>query len=296
MTMSIAMSALSRLSAWIITACLVLLTGCSAIRFVYNQAPELAYWWLDGYVDFSEQQAPAARVALAEWFRWHRATQLPDYAGLLAAAQSQIVEDASPAQVCRWLDDLRQRVEGAYEQGVPALAEFVRTLRSEQVRHLELRYQKADEEFRRDFLQAAGTERLEASVQRTVSRAETLYGRLDDAQRAMIAQSVAASPFDPQLWLAERQARQLEIVGTLRALLAERADAARVQAALRFFAAHAANSPREAYRSYSQRLNEYNCAFIARLHNGSNAEQRRHGAEKLKNWETDLRALAAQRP
>jgi len=296
MTMSIAMSALSRLSAWIIAACLVLLTGCSAIRFAYNQAPELAYWWLDGYVDFSDQQGPAARAALVEWFRWHRATQLGDYAGLLAAAQAQIVEDASATQVCRWLDDLRQRIEVAYEQGVPALAEFVRTMRLEQVQHIERRYQKADEEFRRDFMQATKAERLESSIQRTVSRAETLYGRLEDAQRALIGQSVAASPFDAQLWLAERQARQQEIVSTLRALIAERADAARVQAALRVFAAHASRSPRQDYRQHVQRLTEYNCAFVARLHNSSSAEQRRHGVEKLRSWEVDLRSLAAQRP
>lgn len=296
MTMSIAMSAISRLSAWIIAACLVLLAGCSAIRFAYNQAPELAYWWLDGYVDFSEQQGPAARATLVEWFRWHRATQLGDYAGLLVAAQSQIVEDASAAQVCRWIGELRQRVELAYEQGVPALAEFVRTLRPEQVQHIERRYQKADEEFRRDFMQPTQSERLDKSIQRVVSRAETLYGRIDDAQRALIAQSVAASPFDPQLWLSERQARQQEIVGTLRTLVAERADAPRVQAALRFFAAQAARSPRLAYRSHAQRLNDYNCAFMARVHNSSSVEQRRYGVEKLKGWETDLRSLAAQRP
>jgi Family of unknown function (DUF6279) len=275
---------------------MVLLAGCSAIRFAYNQAPELAYWWLDGYVDFSEQQGPAARAALVEWFAWHRTTQLGDYASLLVAAQSQLVEDASAAQVCRWFGELRQRAEVAYEQGVPALAEFVRKLRPEQVQHIERRYQKADEEFRRDFMQPTRAEQLDKSIQRVVSRAETLYGRIDDAQRALIVQAVAASPFDPQLWLAERQARQQEIVGTLRTLVAERADTARVQAALRFFAAHAARSPRQAYRSHMQHLNEYNCAFIARLHNSSSAEQRRHGADKLKGWEADLRSLAAQRP
>ena len=34
-----------------------LLTGCSALRFGYNQAPELAFWWLDGYADFDEVQS-----------------------------------------------------------------------------------------------------------------------------------------------------------------------------------------------------------------------------------------------
>ena len=35
---------------------LVLLSGCSALRFGYNQAPELVYWWLDNHVDVSPAQ------------------------------------------------------------------------------------------------------------------------------------------------------------------------------------------------------------------------------------------------
>jgi hypothetical protein len=129
---------------------------------------------------------------------------------------------------------------------------------------------------------------------RTVSRAEILYGRLDDAQRKLIADGIAASPFDAKRWLVERQARQREIVETLRSLQAARADAARTEAALRVFAAHAAVSPRPAYREYQQRLIDYNCALVARLHNVTTPEQRRHAAERLKGWEDDLRALSAQ--
>ena len=40
------------------------------------------YWWLERYIDFDETQEPRAREAVAEWFRWHRSTQLPEYAGL----------------------------------------------------------------------------------------------------------------------------------------------------------------------------------------------------------------------
>jgi hypothetical protein len=160
---------------------------------------------------------------------------------------------------------------------------------------VEKRYQKGDADFRSDFLQATRAEQLEAANKRTVSRAEMIYGRLDDAQRKLIADGIAASPFDARRWLAERQARQREIVDTLRALQGMRADPARTEAALRVFAAHAVQSPRPAYREYQQKLIEYNCALVARLHNTTTAEQRRHGIERLKGWEDDMRALAAQR-
>jgi len=279
---------------WIIGACLLLLTGCSAVRLAYNQAPHLMYWWLNGYVDFDTEQGERARDALADWFAWHRATQLSDYAGLLATAQQQILHDVTPGEVCQWADELRKRIEVGYEQGVPPMAEMVRSLKPQQLQRVERRYRQADEEFRDEFLQADRTERLEESNKRAISRAELIYGDLNDAQRALLAQGIADSPFDPERWLLERQLRQREIVDTLRSLQAQRADAARTEAALRVFAVHAAQSPRPAYRQYQQRLFDHNCRLIARLHNSTTVEQRRRGAEKLKGWEEDLRALAGK--
>jgi hypothetical protein len=284
-----------RLRLWIIAAAALLLVGCSAVRLAYNQAPTLIYWWLDGYFDFDTEQSARTREALADWFRWHRATQLPDYAGLLATAQQQILHDITSDQVCRWSDDLRHRIELSYEQGVPALGVLVRSLTPEQVRHIERRYRQADDEFRDDYLQATRAEQLAESNKRALSRAEMIYGRLDTAQRELLAQGIAASPFDAQRWLAERQARQRAIVDGLRAVQAQRASPAQAEAALRRFAAHAAQSPRPAYREYQQRLFAHNCSLVARLHNSTRPEQRRYGADKLKGWEEDLRALAIQR-
>jgi hypothetical protein len=300
MTMSSAMcvasSVASRLRCWIIAAgVVVLLAGCSAVRLAYTQAPHLVYWWLDGYVSFDPEQGERARDALADWFRWHRATQLPEIADLLAKAQVQILHDITPADACEWADEIRRRLQVGYEQGVPALAALVHTLTLDQVARIDQRYRKADDEFRDDYLQGSRRERLEESNKRTRSRAELLYGRLTDAQRALLAQGIADSPFDPERWLAERQFRQREIVDTLQDLQAQHADEGRIAAALRLFAAHAADSPRPAYRDYQRRLFAYNCALAARLHNSTSPEQRRRGAERLKGWEDDVRALATPR-
>ena len=45
---------------------------------------------------------------------------------------------------------------------------------------------------------------------------------------------------------------------------------------------------------YQQRLNEYNCAIAAKFHNSTTPAQRQAARTKLKGWEDDLRALAAQ--
>ncbi|HSW23900.1 MAG TPA: DUF6279 family lipoprotein, partial [Burkholderiaceae bacterium] len=275
-----------------IGASLLLLAGCSALRLGYNQAPHLVYWWLNGYVEFDAEQGDRARDALADWFAWHRATQLPDYAGLLATAQRQILHDVTAGEVCQWVDVLRKRIDVGYEHGVPAMAELVLTLKAPQLQRMERHYRKGDEKFRDEYLQADRAERVAESNKRARSRAEMVYGRLSDAQIEQLAQGLAASPFDPERWLAERRLRQREIIDTLRALQSESADSARTQAALRLFAAHAAQSPRQPYRDYQKRLFDHNCQLIARLHNSTTPEQRRHGADKLKGWEDDLRSLA----
>ncbi len=270
-----------------------LLSGCGAVRFAYGQGPDLAYWWLDGYADFNDEQTPRARDALAQWFRWHRATQLPDYAQFLVRLQAQATEPVTASQVCRLYDEAWGRLDPMIDRALPAAVETVRSLTLAQVAHIERKYAKVNIEFRDDYLQADPAERLEQSIKRAVNRAETLYGKLDDAQRSLLARAIEVSPFDPQLWLQERMLRQHDVVRTLRRLVHERAPADQTLAALRVLVAHAQRSPRESYLDYQSRLGQYNCKLAAELHNSTSREQRLAAVKKLKSWEEDARSLAA---
>jgi hypothetical protein len=120
-----------------------------------------------------------------------------------------------------------------------------------------------------------------------------LYGQLDDAQRARMAQALTRSPFDPEAWFAERRQRQQEALQLLRTIVASGATREQVQTGLRTYADHLQRSPQDAYRRYSERLMEFNCGFAATLHNGTSAAQRRAAAKTLAGWEGDLRALVA---
>jgi len=272
-------------------AALIVLAGCSALRVGYNQGPRLAYWWLDGYVEFDEAQAPRVQAAIDDWFEWHRATELPVYLNLLERAQADVLADTTAAQACRWTDEILARVRSGYEAAIPAMADVARTLAPRQLRLVERRHAKNNERYRSDYLQDSAEERLKGQVERVVERAEDFYGRLDSAQRGQVAQWVVDSPFDPDLWFAERRRRQQEVVQALQRLRTEPLPADEAHTTLRRLLEHAVRSPRDGYRAYQQRLADYNCAFAARLHNLMTAEQRRHAAGKFKAWEDDVRAL-----
>ncbi len=284
----------------LLALCGLVLAGCSMLRLAYDQAPSLVYFWIDGYVDVNGEQTPPLREAIDHWFAWHRRTQLGDYAELLVQAQHEVVEPTTAAAVCAWQAEGERRFEVVLEGAAPGAAELILSLTPEQLQHIERRMAKAMDELHGDFLQADPAVRKAKSLERTVERFETLYGRLDAAQRQRLAALLAASTFDAQRWLDERQARQREMLqGMTLARTAARGGADRsvalqqAQAAVQLIVERAAQSPRADYRSYQQRLRQDNCALVASMHNAMTPKQRQTARAKLKAWEDDLRTLVA---
>ncbi len=284
-------AALGAAALWLTFATLA--TGCSALRIAYGTAPDLAYWWVDRYIDFTDEQTPKAREAIAQWFAWNRKTQLPDYAALLTRAQAEVQADTTPARVKAWQDEAMPRWRAAFERIAPAAAELMPMVTEAQVRHLEQRYAKANDEYRGEYLQPDPAKRARANLKRTVDRAEELYGSLNDEQVAMVSEMLARSPFDPDVWFAERQKRQQAMAQMLRRLREQNATREQALAALRGYVDAVERSPRADYRRYSETLADFNWAFAARLHNSTTPAQRRHAADKLGGWADDLRAIAA---
>ena len=273
-------------------ACLFLnvLAGCSALKLGYGQADSVTYWWLDGYLDFSDAQTPRVREHISAFWTWHRKTQLPDYAHLLDRAQKEMKQGATPAQVCNWVSEVTQRVDVGLRQMVPALVDVGRTLSESQLNHMTKKFEKVNEKFADDFLQSDRSKRHKAALKRAIERAESLYGSLNRTQRELLASLVGASPFSPEMWLAERKQRQQDILQLLRGLpRMGHQEALKATADLVDSYEH---SPRAAYAAYHEALMQYNCSFAAQFHNSTTAEQRSEAAERLRGWGDDLRILA----
>jgi hypothetical protein len=286
---------------WIIGLALaLLLAGCSVLRIGYSQAPTVAYWWIDGYADLSGEQSLKLREGIDRWFEWHRRAEMPRYAALLSRAQREVMEPTlSTAQLCFWRDEAQRRLDAALDEATPTLSALMVSLTPEQIRHMERKLAKDGEELKRDFAQPDKSERAKASFRRTLERYENLYGKLDDAQRAKLTQLLAASPFDADLWLAERERRNSGLLTTLGNVAAAGRDAspaqaqAQAKAAVRTLAERALRSPRPDYRAYQERLTQENCALAAAMHNATTPAQRQHARDKLKGWEEDVRLIAA---
>ncbi len=271
---------------------LAVLVGCSAVQTGYNNAPVLVNWWLDGYLDFDETQSRTVRAGLDGLHAWHRREELPAYADLLRSAQQPAGGPVSAAQVCVVLDQARVHMRRLGAQSAQILADLAPTLQPEQLRHLAREFEKSNRKWRAERLEGSPAELLDRRMDRTISRYEDFYGRLSDAQLALLRQRLADSSYDAQLAWAERQRRQQDI---LRVLQEHRGGdrPAHIKAEMLALVQRSLEPPDLAMRAGYERLIREGCETIAALHESASPAQRRRVVERLRDYEAVMRRLAA---
>jgi hypothetical protein len=273
----------------------VALSGCSAIRLGYSQAPELAYWYLDSYVDFTQPQSVQVRADLAALQTWHRQNELPSYIALLERAQRLMPSNVTPEQLCELYVDSRPRLTALLDRLEPTLSTVTLTLKPEQLSHLARQLDKRSEKWRDEWLDGTPGERQTRRYKQLLDRAEMLYGRLDSSQRSALRATVATSLYDADLSYRESQRRHVDTLQTLRLMQSGSLGPERTREEARGLLERALQSPDPSYRKHQERLVQEDCRTYANLHNSTSPSQRAKGLETLKGYEADLRALMPQR-
>ena len=271
-----------------------LLQACSSAKLVYNQAPELAYWYLDGYVDFSSSQSVQVKDDLNKLQTWHRQTQLPTYIDMLQKMQQKIPLDINAQDACNILSDVRRKFLVVSDQSQPAVVTMLDTMTSNQIDTLARKFEKGNIDYRNDYLQSAKPVNQTKRYKQAISRAEMLYGQLDDKQMSLIALQIEKSRFNAPLAYAERQRRQQDTLQTLRTLLKNQATTEQKKFAVRSLFERSIVSPNSDYAEYIDALTNENCANLASLHNTTSISQRRKAIEKLMGYEQDMKTLSIQ--
>lgn len=270
------------------------LTGCSAIKLAYNNLPEVAYWWLEGYVDFSGAQTPKSKDDLTALLAWHRETELPKIVAVLQKAEALAPNDITSAQACELVADVRTRLVAAAERAEAPGAALAVTLSEAQLQTLARKYAKNDAEYVKDWVERTPAQQQEKRYDKFLEQNEDFYGRLDNDQRDLLNRLTAQSMFDAKRVDAERRKRQQEALVLLRRFNAERTSAADAQPVIQAYVHRIAEPRPGAWRDYQQGMLEEGCRYVATLHNATRPEQRQKAVQRLRAYQTDLRDLAAR--
>ena len=288
------MSFVSRL--WRIIGLLALtavLSACSAIKLGYNNIDDIAYWWLDAYVDFNDEQASRVRDDLARLHRWHRNDELPQVAALLNEMERLLPDDIAPAQACTVVDKAYLRADALADRAEPAIATLASGLAPAQLQHLEGKYRKNNADYRKEWVQIPPDEQAEKRFKQYLERAEMIYGRLDEPQRAVLRKQAAQSAFDPGRVLAERQRRQADILQTLRKVASPSIPLAEARSLVRGMLERARKPVDASGRAYVQSFIEESCRNISALHNSTSAVQRDAAVRRVRAYQREIRDLMA---
>lgn len=282
----------SRLGAIILAATLAL-AGCSALKLGYASLPNLARWWLDGYLDLREEQLALLQDKLQQLHEWHRTHELETLVDLLARMEQLAPGPVTPQQACAIAQALRARLQRLADAAAPAMAELALQLQPRQIQHLERRLRSKEADWRRDFVEAPQASRLDRRLRRTLDRAETLYGRLDEAQRELLRERLRHSTFDAAQFAAERQRRQQDLLATLRAARQQPEQATEL---LGGWLHRLLRSPDPQAAALQDAWQQESCQLFAALHEATTQAQRERALRRLQAWQRDLRELAGGQP
>jgi Family of unknown function (DUF6279) len=272
-----------------------LLQACSTLRIAYNQAPELAYWYIDSYLDLNGAQSLQLKGDLARLQTWHRRSELPAYVATLQKLQQRLPQDLDAAAICAIASDVRSKLITLSERAEPAAAVLASSLSTAQLAHLERSFAKDNARLREEFLDATPQEKRDRRYKRTVRRAQMLYGRLENTQLGVISQRIEQSRFDAERAHRETLRRQNDALAALRGLASGQASGQAstdsAPAAIRSLFERTWNTPDPAERDYRAQMTQDSCQTLAAIHNSTTPAQRGEAVQTLRRYELDFTTL-----
>lgn len=282
-----------RIISLLVVACL--LHACSAAKLAYNQAPTLAYLYLDGYMDFNDTQSAQVKAELTKFQAWHRQTQLPGYIDLLQKIQQKLPQDMTASQACEVFADVRQKALVMVDYAQAATANVTATFTQQQLDAMQRKFGKTNATWREDYLDGSAKDILEKRQKSAIKRSDMLYGSVNEKQRGLMTQQIEKSRFSAAQSYAERQRRQKDILQTLGKVMANPQDPATNQQDMRNLLTRSITSPDAAHRSYVEQVTQDGCASFAELHNTTTPDQRKKAVQVLAGYEQDFKSLLAQK-
>jgi len=308
----------------------LILSGCSVVQSLYNNAPQLVYWWLDDYVDFRADQKDWAKAKLTDLLAWHRTSQLPLYLVQLKKLAELSTGDITPEVGCGAVQALIDTQGAWLDQLSAPLAEFLQSLSLAQIQHLQVAFEKKNKEWSKEWLLVSDKERLEHQTDKGIEQAQDLYGKLSVSQKDALRQLAKDSGYDAPKSLGLRRARQqetLKAVDQLR-MAAKTPDKGRPlgilldnprtnepsaqtspvnnaplaptslqsQALVREWLLNVLEPVDPALRTYNTLRWNMNCQASSRFHALTTPEQRQHAKARLLRYARDAQELMDKSP
>lgn len=196
---------------------MLLITGCSVLGIVYDNADRIALAYVDDWFDLDHAQGKRFRERIRERMAIHRQDELPRYVAFLKEARAVVGGAPPPEELERLFGRSHELIELGIRRSLPLLADTLAELSPVQIEHLAEQRAESNAEELEELLEDTPAERLRERETELIKAFERWTGRLDDAQRGRLRELAARIPDGARVWLEYREQRQQGLLVLLRA-------------------------------------------------------------------------------
>jgi len=193
---------------------LLSLSGCTT-KFAYKNLDWIAYWYIGGYIDFTDRQEEMFDQELTAWLSWHQQEELPLYLNHLNELSKDISEQKlSFERLTYHQQKLLEHWFRLKTQIIPGLVSIAPLLRKSQVAELfkEI-HQKNDErsEELARILQKSASQQKKIALKKRSKSLKRWLGNITGEQEKLIDSNYGQYHANHKLWLAYRVRYQIAV-------------------------------------------------------------------------------------
>lgn len=270
-------------------AVIVLISGC-AVKFVYNQLDWAIPWYLDDYMSLNGSQEDVFEARLNDYLKWHRQTQLPEYAVFLEKVADDLESGMTEAGIHHIQERTRELGRTLMTRLAPDMVALFQGATDDQVKELFAKFAENNEEYREEYIEASEKQQRKKRAKETEGYIERWTGRLNSQQKELIREGTDNYALMGQEFLDARLAWQREF----RRILAFRDDKQAFEKALTTLLLAEDFGQTDAFQrkfAHNQALLE---SMYFRLDKTLSERQRERAVKKLRSYAEDFQELARE--
>jgi len=270
---------------------ILLLTACSAVRFVYNQGDTLIRWWIDDHIGLTAEQEVLTRELLEQQFWWHRTEQLTDVSKTLEQLRSQLKRPLTTDEVNQFSDDLRKLIYAIAKKTTPDAAKIFTTLQSNQIEAMQKRMQKGNEKFIKEWLPPSAEKQNKVRADKVIDRVEWLFGSINKDQEEKIRQHIKNNPLDMNMVYQERLRRQSDLIKIVKSIQQNKLNQQQAEELLMVYLKNFEYGTTKEQQAFGKRRSAIGIQLGSFITQIMNDEQRKYASGRVETWALDVQEL-----
>jgi len=276
--------------------CLVLVfNACSSLQIAYNQSDLLLKWWIDDYIDISQEQEQLFSKAFPPIVNKHRQEQLPQVLVKIRQINSKLNHPLPISDSKNIVKDVKSISLETMNLFLDDATKLALTLDSKQFNYMENAFLKANKKFQSEYLSGSSEDRLNARVEKMIERTESFSGDLKKSQKLLIKNIAKENLIDIEILYQIRLSKQQMILKTLKRISQEQLPPSQTKAILeKLFSDIVWGSTSEQIELEKKR-DLQSAIIISKITEILDAEQLKKAQSKLKSWEVDISKLIEQK-